>query len=132
MPSLITLALIIQACVSISPYNTLGLPEKSGLNEVKKAFRKLSLQYHPDIDAGTDYATYVTAYEQILREHELVNQMNGMEEFLNYMYWNTEPNGISTKQTLNQQAYLWIICVGIVFTLLIQILLIKQYLNSRK
>ena len=57
-------------------YNVLGLPEAAPLAEVKKAFRRLSLQYHPD-HAGQEMSsqTFVAihaAYKKILADHENV------------------------------------------------------------
>ena len=37
-------------------YKTLGIPPGASLDAIKKEFRKLALQYHPDVNAGNEYA----------------------------------------------------------------------------
>ncbi len=37
-------------------YKTLGVPPNAGTDAVKKKFRKLALQYHPDINAGNEFS----------------------------------------------------------------------------
>jgi molecular chaperone DnaJ len=49
-------------------YNILGLPRTSDIDEVKSAFRRLALQYHPDhnpdkLDAEEKFKEIVSAYE---------------------------------------------------------------------
>ena len=38
-------------------YRTLGVSPNTGSDAIKKEFRKLALQYHPDINAGNEFAT---------------------------------------------------------------------------
>ncbi len=38
-------------------YRTLGVSPNTSLDAIKKEFRKLALQYHPDINAGNEFAT---------------------------------------------------------------------------
>jgi curved DNA-binding protein CbpA len=37
-------------------YKTLGIPPDASLDAIKKEFRKLALQYHPDVNAGNEFA----------------------------------------------------------------------------
>lgn len=37
-------------------YKTLGVPPNASTDAVKKKFRKLALQYHPDINAGNEFS----------------------------------------------------------------------------
>lgn len=51
---------------SDSPFEVLGLRENAGFPEVKKAFRKLQLTYHPDHGGDRDFFTKIQeAYETI-------------------------------------------------------------------
>ena len=53
-----------------NPYDVLGLPHNTPLDDVKKAYRKLAKQYHPDVnkDAGAEekFKEISQAYEDIL------------------------------------------------------------------
>lgn len=56
-----------------SPYQELGLPQGSSWNAVKKAFKELSLQYHPDRHPDPDshrqrYQQIIEAYEEIKKQ----------------------------------------------------------------
>lgn len=39
-----------------TPYQVLGIPENSSVDDAKKAYRKLAKEYHPDVnkDAGAE------------------------------------------------------------------------------
>ncbi|NBN97811.1 MAG: hypothetical protein EBV19_00995 [Flavobacteriia bacterium] len=54
-------------------YDLLGLPENSTDQEVKKRFRILAKQYHPDVNPDADatqvFATLLDAYERILTKN---------------------------------------------------------------
>lgn len=58
---------------TIDPYQVLGLTQGASRQEVKKAFKELSLQYHPDRSqtpqqAREQYQLIVQAYEIIKQE----------------------------------------------------------------
>lgn len=53
----------------VAHYNTLGLPQTATKEEVKRAYRKLSLKYHPDMPTGNadKYISIKTAYEELIK-----------------------------------------------------------------
>lgn len=62
----------------LDPYSVLGIPRNASDEEIKKAYRKLSRQYHPDANinnpnkaqAEEKFKEVQQAYEQIMRERE--------------------------------------------------------------
>jgi DnaJ-class molecular chaperone len=51
-------------------YEELGLPENASREEVKKAYRRLALQFHPDLnssaEAESQFIRITEAYEEIM------------------------------------------------------------------
>ena len=62
----------------LDPYNVLGVPRDAGVDEIKKAYRKLSRTYHPDANidnpnkaqAEEKFKQIQEAYNRILKEKE--------------------------------------------------------------
>jgi DnaJ-class molecular chaperone len=56
----------------INPYHILNISQSSSKNEIKKAFRKLALKYHPDksddISSHEKFIEIVTAYEMLIND----------------------------------------------------------------
>lgn len=60
------------------PYSVLGVPRNAGMDEIKKNYRKLSREYHPDAninnpnkeEAEEKFKLVQEAYEQIVDERE--------------------------------------------------------------
>jgi molecular chaperone DnaJ len=55
-----------------NPFHTLDIPEGSGLKEIRKAYRRLVLKYHPDrhpgdVEAPKRFLEVQRAYEALLK-----------------------------------------------------------------
>ena len=61
-------------------YNTLGLPENSNLDSVKKAYKKLAMKWHPDKnsspDAPDEFKKITEAYSQIINPGTNMEDIN--------------------------------------------------------
>jgi DnaJ-class molecular chaperone len=59
-------------------YDVLGIPEKSGIDEIKKAYRKKAYLYHPDInhspEAKDQFITVTEAYEFLIANHNRIEE----------------------------------------------------------
>lgn len=56
----------------MNPFQILGLPEDADLDAIKKRFRKLSFEYHPDRGGDPEkFRVYSDAYSLINSEHNL-------------------------------------------------------------
>lgn len=69
------------------PYSVLGVPKGATQDEIKKAFRKLAMQYHPDKNKGdtkseAKFKEVTAAYEVLgdekkRREHDTFGSHSG-------------------------------------------------------
>ena len=80
---------------NINYYDVLGLDNKASQDDIKKAFRKLSLQYHPDRDTGDNekFKNITVAYEVLSNiEKRKVYDMENSFAFknINTMHFNNE------------------------------------------
>ena len=62
----------------LDPYSVLGVSRDASMDEIKKAYRKLSRKYHPDANINNPnkeqaeemFKQVQQAYDQIVRERE--------------------------------------------------------------
>ena len=61
----------------MDPYEILGISRNASEQEIKKAYRKLSRQYHPDANVGNPNAA---AYEEKFKQIQQAYQTSGRAE----------------------------------------------------
>ncbi|MFT3824696.1 MAG: J domain-containing protein [Chitinophagaceae bacterium] len=71
-------------------YKTLGVPTSATQQEIKKAFRKLALQYHPDKNNGSHQQTAL--FGEIQEAYEVLSDVKRREEY-HYHRWYTRSVG---------------------------------------
>jgi hypothetical protein len=102
------------------PYRLLGVPRSAGLRELRHAFRRLALQYHPDHNrwdpsAAERFRRVVGAYHQVLlHTHQVPPRPRPMIYPL-MDYWLSQPhavwphrkvsNGLSVRWARAAQAF---------------------------
>ena len=68
----------------LDPYSVLGVSRDASMDEIKKAYRKLSRKYHPDANINNPnkeqaeemFKQVQQAYDQIVREREQGTSQN--------------------------------------------------------
>jgi len=64
---------------NIDPYKTLGLQKEASQDEIRSAYRKLCLKYHPDKN-GSKNSREKKKYEELFKEIQTANGLIGDEE----------------------------------------------------
>jgi DnaJ family protein A protein 2 len=60
-------------------YNTLEVPETANTDEIKKAYRRLSMQYHPDKNGNSSEST--EKFQKIAEAYEVLGDAEKKEEY---------------------------------------------------
>lgn len=75
-------------------YKELGVSEKASNDEIKKQFRKLSLQHHPDKGGDVNKFKKINEAYQILGDIHKREKYDNMRKFGSQKHFNSEMNGI--------------------------------------
>ena len=82
-------------------YKTLGVPPNASTDAVKKKFRKLALQYHPDINAGNEFS--VLQFRELQEAYEILSHPSKRAKY--HSEWQLHfPNGHSYSGQLQTPA----------------------------
>ncbi|MBB5644845.1 J domain-containing protein [Pedobacter cryoconitis] len=60
-------------------YNTLGVPRNATPEEIRKAYKKLCLEFHPDKNGGSDF--YTEKFKEINNAYEILGDAVKREEY---------------------------------------------------
>jgi DnaJ-class molecular chaperone len=69
---------------SFNPYTILGIEEGATPKEVKQAYRKLSVLYHPDKNTGANATKAQNMFIQVAKAHEVLTDDATRENYEKY------------------------------------------------
>ena len=73
-------------------YEVLGVPKNAGEDEIKKAYRKLAMKYHPDRNQG-DAATEAEAkFKEAKEAYEMLSDADKRAAYDQYGHAGVDPN----------------------------------------
>lgn len=71
-------------------YETLGVSENASVEDIRKAFRKLAVQYHPDRNPSAEAKA---KFQQINEAHEVLSDAQKRAQYDQQRVWNTKTQG---------------------------------------
>ena len=65
-------------------YQVLGLPRTASADEIKKAYRRLARQYHPDLHSGSKKAEMEKKFKELNEAHEVLSDPTKRKKYDQY------------------------------------------------
>lgn len=65
-------------------YDILGVPRTASPDDIKKAFRRLARQYHPDLHAGAKKAEMERKFKELNEAHEVLSDLETRKKYDQY------------------------------------------------
>lgn len=65
-------------------YTVLGVPRTAGADEIKKAYRRLARQYHPDLHGGSKKAEMEKKFKELNEAHEILSDPDKRKKYDRY------------------------------------------------
>ena len=73
-------------------YEVLGVPKNAGDDEIKKAYRKLAMKYHPDRNQGDAAATAEGKFKEVKEAYEMLSDPQKKAAYDQYGHAGVDPN----------------------------------------
>lgn len=73
-------------------YETLGVPKNAGEDEIKKAYRKLAMKYHPDRNQGDAAKTAEGKFKEAKEAYEMLSDAQKRAAYDQYGHAGVDPN----------------------------------------
>jgi curved DNA-binding protein len=82
-------------------YDILGVPKDAGSDEIKKVFRRLARQYHPDLNPGNKVAE--EKFKDIGEAYEILGDLNKRSQYDRFsLYWQQRGRGKAGKSVFKR------------------------------
>ena len=73
-------------------YEVLGVPRNAGEDEIKKAYRKLAMKYHPDRNQGDKAAEAEAKFKEVKEAYEMLSDSQKRAAYDQYGHAGVDPN----------------------------------------
>lgn len=82
-------------------YYILGLKENSSIQDIKKAYRKLSKKFHPDINNGDDF--FEERFKEIQEAYETLSDTTRRDQYDSDRFNHEHKNRQQSQETNNKE-----------------------------
>src|SRR5574340_1069880 len=73
-------------------YEVLGVPKNAGEDEIKKAYRKLAMKYHPDRNQGDAAKNAEAKFKEAKEAYEMLSDAQKRSAYDQYGHAGVDPN----------------------------------------